>query len=127
MQGMSPCDAHGILVIDDDASIRALLTDFLSDEGYTVETAGNGSEALAVLNSGFRPCLILLDLNMPIMSGWEFCSAQRRRPDLAGLPVALMSAANNLAVAQPPCRPAAVFSKPFDLFRLLSTIRTIAA
>ena len=127
MRCSRPWADRAILVVDDDPGIRALLMDLLSDEGYPARSAIDGSEALDLLASGFRPCLILLDLNMPVMSGWEFCAAQQQHADLAQLPVALMSAANDLRADQLPCRPAAVCPKPFDIDQLLSIIGMIAA
>lgn len=125
MQNETSCDHHAILVVDDDTAIRLLLGDLFSSEGYRVKIASNGCEALDVLEDGFKPCLILLDLNMPIMDGWQFCAEQQRRTDLPSAPVALMSAKQNLQVAQPPCQPVAVFRKPFDLDRLVHRVHTL--
>lgn len=64
----------------------------LEDEGYVVETAGNGRDALQYLHSGPRPCLIVLDLKMPIMTGQEFRAEQQRDAGLSAIPVAVISA-----------------------------------
>jgi CheY-like chemotaxis protein len=92
-----------------------------------VKASPNGREALTMLMKGLRPRLILLDLNMPIMDGWQFCAEQRRRHEMIDLPVAIMSAAQNLDLAQPPCRPAAVLPKPFDPDQVVRIVATNAA
>ncbi len=83
-----------VLVVDDDASIRESLVDLLGDEGYRVDTAGNGVEALEKLRqpSGLRPCVILLDLMMPIMNGQQFYTEQQRDPALSSIPIVVISA-----------------------------------
>ena len=127
MRERGPCDDHAILVVDDDEAIRWLLREILSTEGYAVRVAANGQEALAILSGGVRPCLILLDLDMPIMDGWQFCAVHQQRTDLAAVPLAIMSAAHDLRVEQPPCRPAAIFPKPFDLDQLLRRVHTLVS
>ena len=82
-----------VLVVEDDDDIRECLADVLSEEGYTVETAENGREALQLLRR-FRPCVILLDLMMPVMDGWELLGELRSDGDWATLPVVVVSAAN---------------------------------
>jgi CheY-like chemotaxis protein len=126
MRNRESCDEHAVLVVDDDEAIRWLLCEALSSEGYEVRVAANGKEALSLLSGDFRPCLILLDLNMPVMNGWQFCAEQYRRPELASLPVAIMSAAQNLAIEQPPCVPTAVVPKPFDLDHVIHLVGTVA-
>jgi CheY-like chemotaxis protein len=87
-----------VLVVDDDETIRDSLADLLSEEGYLVRTARNGEEALADLRdvSGRRPCLILLDMMMPVMNGQEFYDQQQLDPALMAIPVVIMSADRNL-------------------------------
>jgi CheY-like chemotaxis protein len=86
-----------LLVVDDDAAIRETLADLLRDEGYVVVTASNGQEALDRLHeSGDPPCLIILDLMMPIMSGDEFYREKQADPQLADIPVVVISADHNL-------------------------------
>src|SRR5215208_4929775 len=116
MRERGPCDDHAILVVDDDEAIRWLLREILSTEGYAVRVAANGQEALAILSGGFRPCLILLDLDMPVMDGWQFCAVHQQRTDLAAVPLAIMSAAQNLRVEQPPAGP-----QPSSRSRSIST------
>jgi CheY-like chemotaxis protein len=86
-------DAHGkILVVEDDPEIREVVRDVLQDEGYAVVTATNGKEGLERLRQMARPCLVLLDLLMPVMNGGEFLSVLRTTDVLATLPVVVFSA-----------------------------------
>src|SRR5687768_12107285 len=82
-----------VMVVDDDADIREAVADVLSDEGYPVELASNGREALNVLSAGaFRPNLILLDLMMPELDGWGLMAELEKRPELSAIPVVVFSA-----------------------------------
>jgi CheY-like chemotaxis protein len=81
-----------ILLVEDDEAIRDTLGSMLEDEGYFVTTAENGRQALEALNSAPAPELIILDLRMPIMDGWEFRTLQKADPLLAGIPVLAISA-----------------------------------
>src|SRR5262245_23155992 len=81
-----------VLVVDDDEEIRNALTEFLSDEGYGVVSASNGREALASLREGVHPSVILLDLMMPVMDGWDFRAEQLRDPGLRDIPVVVITA-----------------------------------
>ena len=116
-----PVDAvtNGILIAEDDPAIRALLVDLLTDEGFAVRAAGDGEEALAVLD-GWRPALIILDQLMPRMDGASFRAAQRERPEIAAIPVLLLSAARDLPERGQLLDVAAILPKPFDLDRLIS-------
>ena len=83
---------HTILVVDDDADIRETLREVLKHSGHEVVTAGNGLEALRILRDGLAPCLVLLDLMMPIMDGYEFLEVQRNDPDLSKYRIAVITA-----------------------------------
>lgn len=86
-----------VLVVDDDAGIRESLADVLRDEGYQVVTAVDGQDALSKLREHRpMPCLILLDLMMPVMSGPQFYAEQQRDPALASIPVVIISADVNV-------------------------------
>ena len=86
-----------VLVVDDDPDIRDSLSDVLKDEGYQVATAVDGRDALNKLRGeGCAPCLILLDLMMPVMSGPQFYAEQQRDPALAQIPVVIVSADGNI-------------------------------
>ena len=75
-----------VLVVDDDSAVRRMILLLLSSEGYETETATDGAEALALMRQR-RPCLVLLDINMPLMDGWEFRKQQLEDPALADVPV----------------------------------------
>jgi CheY-like chemotaxis protein len=115
---------HGyVLVVDDDAAIRDVLAEVLQDEGYVVRSAANGREALAVLRQGPGvPAIILLDLMMPVMSGWEFRAAQCEDPALAEIPVIVLSAGRDLSVGAASVRAVSYLPKPVDLDVLLDTV-----
>ncbi len=83
--------AIAILVIDDDTDGRELLAELLRREGYRVETACNGHEALDRLHAAPLPALILLDIHMPVMDGPHFREAQRKDPDLIDIPTVVMT------------------------------------
>jgi CheY-like chemotaxis protein len=85
-------DCHGVLLVEDDQDIRETVQMILEDEGYLVYTAANGLEALKVLKSVGHPCLILLDLMMPVMNGWQFLEERKKDNLVAGLPVVVVSA-----------------------------------
>jgi CheY-like chemotaxis protein len=81
-----------VLIVDDDSSIVDGLREFLQVEGYDVLCAGDGTEALTVLERDRRPDVIVLDLLMPGMDGWDFRAAQLRDSSLAQIPVVILSA-----------------------------------
>jgi two-component system, chemotaxis family, chemotaxis protein CheY len=80
------------LIVDDDRAIVDGLGEYLEYDGYAVIGATNASEALALLDSGLRPDVIVLDLLMPDMDGWDFRTAQLNEPSLAAIPVLVISA-----------------------------------
>ena len=89
--------SHLVLVVDDDRDIRDSLVELLQDQGYRAAGAANGLEALEVLRtSAPLPCVILLDLMMPMMDGWEFREAQLQNPAWTQVPVIVISAYNDL-------------------------------
>jgi CheY-like chemotaxis protein len=115
-----------ILVVEDDAFIRTTVAEALEDMGYLVETASNGAEALAkVREDGFAA--IVLDLMMPVMTGWEFLDACGEDLLAEQIPVAVVSAA--YAPGAVASRPAvsAVLSKPFDLDVLEAIVQRLTA
>jgi CheY-like chemotaxis protein len=109
-----------ILIVEDDPEIRETLAQVLEDEGYAVATAENGRDALVKLSELPRPCLILLDLMMPVMSGSEFLVALRQRPVADDIPVIIVSAWPREAAAVHGAR--AFLGKPVDLQELLSWV-----
>ncbi len=81
-----------ILVVDDKAEIRSLISDLLVDEGYTVAHAANGREALAYLHAvPALPCVIILDLMMPFLNGWDFLRARQGNPVIWAIPTVVIS------------------------------------
>ena len=86
-----------VLVIDDDDELRETIVEVLADTGFAVAQADNGAVALSLLQaSDALPSVILLDLMMPVMNGWEFREAQLGDPRLAAIPVVLMTASRDL-------------------------------
>lgn len=83
---------HRVMVVEDDEGIRETFCQTLTDEGYHVVSAADGREALDLLSTGERPCVILLDLMMPVMNGWELLDALRQSGELDRLPVVVVSA-----------------------------------
>ncbi|MEO7092776.1 MAG: response regulator [Polyangiales bacterium] len=114
-----------VLVVEDDDDLRGSLTHSLQCEGYEVEEARNGQEALDCLHSGQRPGCILLDLMMPVMNGWQFRDAQQQDPDpkIAEIPVIVLSAVGGHVQKVQPLDAVAFMRKPFDLDVLLQTIQ----
>jgi CheY-like chemotaxis protein len=110
-----------ILIVDDARDIRLLLRVRLQKVGYTVADAANGQEALEHLAATTdRPCLILLDLMMPVMNGWEFRARQLADPALATIPVVVLSAAPPSDAATEALHAVAVLKKPPDIAAVLT-------
>ena len=113
-----------VLIVDDDADTRVALADLLEDAGYDVLCAANGREALVRLSvSGVHCDLILLDLLMPVMNGWDFRQRQRAMPEIANIPVLLMSAGAHLAVVRDELKADGSMTKPVDELDLLKLVK----
>jgi CheY-like chemotaxis protein len=110
-----------VLVVDDDPDILDAISFVLDTEGYRSETATNGSDALARIREGKPPCLILLDLMMPVMNGWEFRATQLEDPALSHIPVVPMTGLGRVAQTASLNAPG-VLEKPIDLEKLLATV-----
>lgn len=109
-----------ILVIDDDLEIRESLADILRDEGYTVISAANGQEGLDYLDSTEKkPCLVLIDLMMPVMDGQDFRRIQISNPEYAAIPTILFSADGQLDKKALSIGFKDYLKKPIDLNELL--------
>jgi CheY-like chemotaxis protein len=118
--------AQIILVVDDDADTRELLSEVLSMRDFEVHVARDGRHAFQVLAHIGTPELILLDWLMPVMSGSHFLARKRRNPRLRPIPVVLLSAWTRAWSATR--RDAVeVLSKPLDLTRLLALVDRICA
>jgi CheY-like chemotaxis protein len=110
-----------ILVVDDDPGIRTMLTLFLTHKGHSALEATNGQEALDQLRqSAQTPCLILLDLMMPVMNGWELSAALQRDETLAKVPIIVISAMGEAGAAG--LHPAEFMSKPVDIDHLIDVV-----
>src|SRR4051794_30523863 len=112
-----------LLLIEDDSSIRLALTDMLEDEGFVVTSAVNGREALEDLRNAPPPDVIVLDLMMPVMDGWEFRVEQRLDPMLAGIPLLAMSA--DLSAKARAIAADGYVRKPIDFPQLLRQLHDI--
>ena len=108
-----------VLVVDDDIEIRETLAGVLDEEGYAVAKAVNGREALDQIQAGLQPSLIVLDLMMPVMDGWQFLEERAKDESLREVPVVIVSATPD--TLQPPdiC---AFVRKPMRLNDLLDVI-----
>lgn len=117
-----PC--RGLLIVDDDADIREVLTEVLEDEGYDVRHAANGRDALDQLKQwADLPCLILLDLMMPVMDGWQFRNAQLQDAKLADIPVVVLTADGRAQYKASSMQVVEGLAKPLRIADLLRTIR----
>jgi CheY-like chemotaxis protein len=115
-----------ILIADDDPDVRESLRLLLELQGYSVDEARNGQEALVRLNAA-PPCLIVLDLMMPVMDGWQFRRAQLQDPQFASVPVVVISAVPAHLQRTSELAAHRVFSKPFDYDALLAEVDIICA
>jgi CheY-like chemotaxis protein len=108
-----------LLVVDDDPAILSTVSDILADEGYQVVTATNGAEALETLKR-IDPQLILLDMRMPVMDGWQFAQARSSAQRL--IPLIVMTAAHDARKWALEIGAADYLAKPFDLMELLEVV-----
>jgi len=109
-----------VFVVEDDVDTRDMLGRFLELEGFQVEVAANGKQALDRLSSGVQPCVILLDLMMPVMDGWQFRQQQILDAQLADIPVIVVSAAGKDRIIAIDAD--GYLSKPVDLEQLLAQV-----
>ncbi len=112
-----------ILIVEDDTATREALALVLTGQGFTVVGAANGQEALTHLRSEVRPDLILLDLMMPVMDGWQFRREQVRDPVLSAIPVVVLSADGNVHQKAASLHAAGYLQKPVDVEHLVEAIR----
>jgi CheY-like chemotaxis protein len=113
-----------ILIVEDDLDTREMLGRFLELEGFDVRTAANGELALQALQQDGQASVILLDLMMPVMNGWQFREVQRQDPELSRIPVVVVTAAGSRDEL-PAISADAWVSKPVDLDRLLAAIEPL--
>jgi CheY-like chemotaxis protein len=112
-----------VLVVDDDALTRDVVATVLEDDGYRVDTASNGAEALRMADQ-YEPDAVILDMTMPVMDGWSFLATWRTRPPESRAPVLVLSARRESRDALD--RGAkAYMSKPFDIETLETTLASV--
>ena len=111
-----------VLIVEDDADLRDMMAQLLNLEGFNAATAANGREALEYLQESDRPDVILLDLMMPVMDGWEFRRRQQADPSVSGVPVIVLSALDPTRAADVNAN--AFLKKPLDFDRLLALVRS---
>jgi twitching motility two-component system response regulator PilH len=103
---------HSILVVDDDPAVRDLLVDALSEAGHRVDVARDGEQALDRLREGVSPCVVLTDVRMPRMDGFELSRAVARDPELAAIPIVTVTGDRILSFTSP------ARDKPFSVREL---------
>jgi CheY-like chemotaxis protein len=113
---------HPILVVDDDTDVREALGEVLADEGFVTRLFDNGRAALDFLHGGGDPSLILLDIMMPEMNGWQFREEQMKDERLREIPVVVITASR---VAPEKMRAQEVLFKPVALGELVDTVHRI--
>lgn len=112
---------HSVLVVDDDVSVRSLYVDALTEVGHMVAVAADGAEALDRLRDGSVPCVVLSDVRMPRMDGWELSRAVSRDPELASIPVVVVTGDKVLSFSSP------AGDKPFSTAELDALVQRSCA
>jgi CheY-like chemotaxis protein len=122
MRSSQTINSGSVLIVDDDEAILETLRDVLTDTGYAVCVAASGDDALARLRAApEKPDVILVDLMMPVMDGWQLTARLREDPELRDVPVVIMSAGGTALLATAP--PAdAYLPKPIQLSQLLQVL-----
>ena len=115
-------ESADILYVEDDAALRKASSELLREEGFRVAEVGDGAAALAYLGQGYRPSLVILDLQMPVMGGYEFIARLRNDPSLAETPVFVVSASAPPGAPAGPDGVVASLSKPFKIEELFSYV-----
>ncbi|MGB7624366.1 MAG: response regulator [Terriglobia bacterium] len=112
-----------ILIIDDEPAVRDVLGEVLRGAGYEVSTASNGAEALSHMRNKGAPSLILLDLMMPVMNGWEFRSEQLKDPALCSVPTIILTTVANIMAEAKLLQAAGYISKSTAYGSILELVR----
>ncbi len=120
---MTTNKAHTVLIVEDEEDLREMMKDALELKGFSVVTAAEGQDALSKLDGIEHLCLVLLDLLMPGMNGWDFFTKLRERPELLSVPVIVHSSAADRA----PVGVTRVLQKPIPFDRLISVVREYCA
>jgi CheY-like chemotaxis protein len=119
LRAAGPTGPKTVLVVDDDVDLRHTLREVLQEEGYTVDTAANGKEALDRLRRSNPPRVMVLDLMMPVMDGWQLLEELKRDEAFSSIPVVVISAGKTGLRTTGKHE---VLSKPLDYYRLVTTI-----
>lgn len=118
-------DGRYILIVEDDADLRAVEAEVLDAEGYDVRTAADGVEALEAIDRAGTPALILLDLRMPRLNGWDLAARLRSRESLADVPIIVVAAHFAIAQEADAIGARAWLHKPVSIDHLLTTVRGV--
>jgi CheY-like chemotaxis protein len=118
LTGRGAAQAPLVLLVEDDEDLREVIGELLEEEGYEVLRAANGADALELLSSCAEPSLVLTDLMMPVMTGWELVARLRAHPQHASLPIIVVSAFFDRA----PPESDHVLMKPLQLDQLLQSV-----
>ena len=117
---------HCVMVVEDDEDIREAIHELLEESGFTVCTAVNGLDALAHLREGVRPSVILLDLMMPVMDGFQFVTEKLKNPAVADIPVLVITADGQADLKAKAIGAQGYVRKPFKPATLIEHIERIA-
>ena len=123
---MTPTDRRDVLIVDDDPDIRDAVGECLRYEGYDVHSAADGRDALDRLEYGLRPAVILLDLMMPVLNGFDVLEALKSRPEWKSIPVVIVSA-NRGYEAEDLSGAVSILRKPVNVDRLLAAVEQAVA
>jgi CheY-like chemotaxis protein len=115
-----------ILYVEDDVELRESSCELLREEGFQVAEAGDGAAALAYLGQGHHPSLVILDLQMPVMDGYEFIARLRNAPGFADTPFVVISGVAPSGILAGPYGVVAYLSKPFEIKALIGYVRRFA-
>jgi CheY-like chemotaxis protein len=126
MEAMTaPCERL-VMIVEDDHDVLESLSEILADHDYRSVGAANGQEALDRLRAAReKPCVILLDMMMPIMDGWQFRALQKDDPELGSIPVVVLTAHAKIQATREEMQAAGYLTKPVQLKDLLRTIEQL--
>ena len=114
---------RAVLVVEDEPDALEAMVELLRGEGFTAIGAVNGRDALSLLNAGLKPALALVDLKMPVMSGWELCAVLSGDERFRDIPVTIVTASESPFPLPDRSKDAGYFAKPVNYNRLLQTVR----
>ena len=118
-----PTRACDVLIVEDDRAVREAAVALFEVDGLRVAEAEHGAEALAALDEGLRPRVIVLDMMMPMVDGEKFLRARRLEPEVASIPVVILSALQKIPRDLSESNVVAILSKPVDPQRFLRIVR----